>query len=93
MKPKKPTLKVAMLAHCHRCMGHYQDPDRDCTDTTCPFYSFFPYAKLKPDLSWLNYNPRRRGLILWEDCKTKISEERKEELRERMKEMRKKKNN
>lgn len=78
-KPDKPTMKLAIMAHCHQCLGYWSDgPDRDCRNVKCPLYPFMPYRKMEPDLEWLEYNPKRVGKVKYEDCEGKpMSEEHK----------------
>lgn len=78
---KKPTRTGAQLAMCHECLGYYQDGKMDCENVRCPHYSWQPYRKLTPDLSWMKYNPRKKGKVTWEESQREMSEEHKEKLR------------
>ncbi len=71
MKDAKPTMKNAIRAFCHDCMGHYVDPDRDCENIACPLYGFLRYAKWEPDLEWTRYNPARSGKVLFANCESR----------------------
>ena len=89
-RPDKPTMKRAVLAFCHECLGYYQDGIVDCENTRCPLYQWMPRRKLEPDTTWLNYNPRRQGRVRWEDC-AEMSDEQKKVAGERLRAMREKK--
>jgi hypothetical protein len=65
-------------------MAHYHDGKDDCENTTCSLYTFMPYRKLDPDLTWAQYNPRKKGLVTWEDSKREIDDETRAALVERM---------
>lgn len=80
----KVTRTGAILAHCHQCMGYYQDGKEDCQTLGCPLYPFMPYRKLDPDLTWNKYNPKRSGQVTWEDSKREIDDATREALVERM---------
>jgi hypothetical protein len=67
MENLKPTLKNAVLAQCHMCLGYYRDGKVDCENTKCSLYSWMPYRKKEPDLSWIKFHPKRSGLISLED--------------------------
>lgn len=67
------TLKWAVLANCHRCMGYYSDGKTDCLgENTCPLYDWYPYRPkdktgkyLKTsNQEWRKYNPKKIGLNL-----------------------------
>jgi hypothetical protein len=75
----KPTLKNAILAQCHQCMGYYSDGKEDYRNTKCPLYNWMPYRKLEPDLSWTQINPKRMGKIKLADIE--ISEAMRENAR------------
>ena len=78
-KPLKMTYKLACLYECHSCMGEYFDGKMDCEIINCPIYSFMPYRKLEPDLSCLDFNPKRRLKQGWEEAR-ELSEEHKAKL-------------
>lgn len=61
------TLKNAVLAQCHQCMGYYSDGRTDCKNVRCSLYSWMPYAKQEPNLEWTLYHPKRQGLVKLED--------------------------
>jgi len=83
-KPTKPTPKNAALAMCHRCMGYWSDGIADCTDYTCPLYSWQIRAdKSKVDTTWMDYNPKRKGLVTWEECERDLSDEEREKIADR----------
>jgi len=81
---EKVTRTNAILAHCHQCLAHYNDGKDDCENTKCPLYTFMPYKKLTPDLTWAKYNPRKKGLVTWEESKREIDDETRAALVERM---------
>jgi hypothetical protein len=83
-KPTKPTLKIAVLAKCHSCMAEYADGINDCRNASCPLYNWMIRAREKPDLEWLKYNPRKKGLVRWEDCGRELTEEEKQIARDRL---------
>ena len=58
---KKNSTLSAILAHCHECLGHYQDGMVDCENRRCPLYAHMPFRKLEPDFTWCEFNPRRVG--------------------------------
>lgn len=61
---KKPSMKAAILAKCHDCMGCYDDPgNRDCRNPKCPLYFWMPYATLPEDREWELYSPKKAGLV------------------------------
>lgn len=64
MTPKKPSMKAAILAKCHNCMGFYDDPgNRDCRNPRCSLYFWMPYATLPEDREWELYSPKKAGLV------------------------------
>lgn len=74
-----------MRAKCHDCMGGYVDGGRDdCGVTACPLYPWMPYAADPPDLKWLDYNPKRKGNVTWEDSGREMSDEEREAAAERL---------
>lgn len=88
-RPEKPTLKLAVLAMCHECMGHYADGKVDCENYGCPLYFWMPRrTESEIDLTWLNYNPKKKGKILWADCGRELTAEQRAELAERFKRLR-----
>lgn len=85
-KPYKPTMKLAILAQCHQCCGYYGDTgNRDCENTGCSLYPFMPYRKKDPDLEWMEYNPKKKGKVKWEDCGRELTDEQRERLQENIK--------
>lgn len=74
-KPEKVTRKLAALYICHNCSGEYMDGKVDCQVNKCPNYSFMPYAELEPDLSFLEFNPKKKGLVIWDEETREISKE------------------
>lgn len=83
--PKKPTMKLCILAHCHQCLGYFQDGRIDCQNVRCPLYPFMPYRKMDPDLEWLKYNPKRAGKVKYGDCGRDLTDEQKKKLSENIK--------
>lgn len=83
-KPAKPTRALAMLATCSECMGYYSDGISDCENPGCPLYPWMPRANMKPDLKWLDYNPRKKGRVKWEDCGRELTDEQRTKARERL---------
>jgi hypothetical protein len=82
MDDLKITLKNAILAQCHECLGYYTDRMQDCENVKCSLYSWMPYRKLEPDLTWSKYHPKRVGRILRSQIHTKpLSPEQLERLR------------
>ncbi len=95
-KPDKPTLKSAQMSFCKRCVGKWLDGKIDCQNPRREFYSWMPYAKMDPDLEWMEYNPKVAGDVKWEDCGRNLTDEQKEKLQENIKkahEARRNKNN
>lgn len=90
---EKLTRSNAMAAKCHQCSGEYFDGKSDCNVPVCPLYNWMPYKALKPDFSWLKYNPRKKGLVTWEDSQREMSDEQRSALGERLKRMRTKNEN
>jgi hypothetical protein len=74
MKNLSVTRKNAIEAQCHECLGYYQDGKQDCECVRCPLYSFMPYAKMEPDLSWTEYHPRRVGRVALEDLEVTLAQ-------------------
>ena len=92
-KPDKPTRVLAMQYQCHMCMGHYADGKVDCEVVDCSLYPWMPYRKKEPDLKWLDYNPKSKGLVTWEDSGREMSEEQKAAAAERLREARERNGN
>lgn len=90
MAEKKLTLKNAVLAKCWECMGYYEDGKTDCRLYSCPLYNWMPQAEYEPITTWLKYNPKRVGKVTWEQSARKMTDEQKEELRQRLLKMHKK---
>lgn len=86
-KPNKATRALAMQAHCHQCLGYYADGKNDCENVRCPLYQWMPYRKLEPDFDWMNYNPKSKGRVTWEDSERTVSEETKQAAAERMRKL------
>jgi len=83
---KKPTSRAAaMLSKCADCCGNWEDGRKDCEVTCCALYPWMPYREREPDLTWMDYNPKRAGLVTWEDSKRKLTEEERQEMSERAK--------
>lgn len=80
--PFSPTMKNAILSHCHECMGHYTDGRVDCENVNCQFYSFMPYAQKTANLEWTKYNYRKSGKVI--RMKKILSDEEKREIREKL---------
>jgi hypothetical protein len=70
MKDSKPTMKNAILAQCHECMGHYQDGKVDCQQVKCSLYTWMPFRKLEPDHTWVRVHPKRQGKVFFRDIDT-----------------------
>ena len=83
-KPEKPTLRLAVLAKCHNCTGYYADGITDCEVPSCPLYKWMPRGRSKIDLGWMEFNPRKKGLVRWENCGVEMTEEQKIKARERL---------
>jgi hypothetical protein len=82
---EKVTRTYAILAHCHQCMGYYQDSKDSCQNPTCPLFTYMPYRKGEtPDLSWTEFNPKRSGQVTWEDSRREIDDDTRAALVERM---------
>ncbi len=77
---------AALKAKCADCMCHWEDGQRDCCVTSCPLYSFNRFAKMEPDLEWLNWNPYAKGIV--EKKTRELTEDQKKELAERLKKAR-----
>jgi hypothetical protein len=75
--------KTAIELQCWQCCGHYSDGKIDCEVTTCPLYSFMPYRKKEPDLTVFSFSPRHTGKIKIEDVKRDLTEEQRQEIRDR----------
>lgn len=89
MDDLKVTFKNAILSHCKGCVGHYIDGKIDCENVVCEFYTWMPYRKLEPDLTWTMYHPRRKGRILRSEIQTQtLSDEQKARLAETLRRVR-----
>ena len=64
MEDLKLTPLNAIRAHCHQCLGYYADGKQDCENPSCPLYNWMPFRKMRPDLTWIRYDPRRKGRVL-----------------------------
>jgi len=84
MKEDRPSLKNAVLAKCHSCMGEYADGMDDCENRNCSLYYWMPYRKQEIDRTWELYNPRRKGLVTFEESKRELTDEQREQIAERM---------
>lgn len=89
-KPQKVTRKLAMLAKCHDCTGGYYDGKIDCEVTVCPLYPYMPYASNLPNEKWLDFNPKKKGNVRWEDCGKDMTDEQRQQAAERLRSYRKK---
>lgn len=76
------SLKRAALAKCHNCCGGYIDGRVDCQVTSCPLYSWMPFAELEPRIEWAENNPLRVGDQ--KIVKRQLTDEQKSELRDRL---------
>ncbi len=47
VKPKRPSMKKAIMAKCKDCMCNYVDGRLDCGVESCSLYFWMPYGKLK----------------------------------------------
>lgn len=47
VKPKRPSMKKAILAKCKDCMSDYVDGRLDCGVESCSLYFWMPYGKLR----------------------------------------------
>ena len=84
-KPTKPTRSLAMMAKCHSCMAEYADGINDCRNYSCPLYTWMIRAnKAAADLEWMDYNPRKKGLVKWEDCGREMTDEERQAARDRL---------
>ena len=82
---KRPSMKSAILAKCHDCMGHYADGGtRDCRNAKCSLYFWMPYATLPEDREWELYSPKKAGLILKADAARKMTPEQRQACAERL---------
>jgi len=87
---KKPTRSYAIESACHECMGGYED-HKDCECTSCPLYMWQPYRKLEPDLTWTKFNPKRKGMVTWDESQRNLTEEQRVAAAERLKKAREQK--
>ena len=82
---KKPSMKAAILAKCHNCMGHYDDGgSRDCRNPKCPLYFWLPYSTLPEDREWELYSPKKAGLVLKSDAVRHMTDEQRQACAERL---------
>ena len=51
----KPTRARSMRMKCAECMHWHADGLFDCQVRSCPIYSWMPYRRLEPDLSWVDH--------------------------------------
>ena len=84
----KLTRANAMASMCHRCSGEYYDGKDDCENVRCPMYTWMKYRKKTPNFTWLKFNPRKKGLVTWEDSKREVTEEQRKAMGERLKKAR-----
>lgn len=84
MSDQKPTRALAILAMCHHCMGGYADGKESCTSPKCPLFFWMPYKEGDPDFTWMKYNPKKKGLVTWEESKREIDDDTRAALVERM---------
>jgi hypothetical protein len=89
-KPEKLTPLKAIHWRCHNCEYYYLDGKNDCENTKCELYSFMKYAKLKPDLSFMEFSPYQKGLTRWEDCERQMTDEQRAAAAQRMRDFHKK---
>ena len=60
-KPLKLTLRNAVNAQCHECLGYYRDGKVDCENQSYSLYYWMPYRALEPKLDWIHIDPKRIG--------------------------------
>lgn len=87
---KRPTKKECIDHMCHQCLGYYADGKEDCRNTKCPLYVYMPYGKRQPDYQWREYNPKRVGLVTWEESKkgVELTDAQRAEMAERLRKAR-----
>lgn len=90
---KKVTPLNAIKSKCWDCSGYYADGLVDCKNITCSLYPYMPYKKMKADLEWLKYNPKRKGHVTWEESARPLSEEQRKATAERFRAYRESKAN
>lgn len=83
MTAKKPSMKQAILAKCHDCMGHYADGKVECWNQRCSLYFWMPYASLNPDREWELYSPKKMGLQLKSNIARTMTDEQKKACADR----------
>jgi hypothetical protein len=82
---KKPSMKAAILAKCHNCMGHYDDSgNRDCRNPKCSLYFWMPYSTLPEDREWELYSPKKAGLVLKSNATRNMTDEQRQACAERL---------
>ncbi len=57
VKPKRPSLKKAILAKCKDCMCDYVDGRMDCESEICSLYPWMPYGRLRKKKNELSEIP------------------------------------
>lgn len=83
---KKPKRAAAMVMKCAECCGNWTDGRVDCGITGCSLYPWMPFKSKEPDLTWMDFNPKRVGKITWEESKRDISDEQRERMSKMAKE-------
>ena len=83
MPTEKLTRKQAIEHMCHECLGWFADGKQDCECVRCPLYSFMKYAKMEPDLSFMQFNPSRVGKVKWDDSKRDLTKEQRQAVADR----------
>lgn len=81
-KKSEVSRALAVIAKCHDCMGCYEEGKLDCGVVGCSLYSFMPYRKLEPDLSWTEINPKKKGVSIVE--KRQLSDEQRRNIGRRL---------
>jgi hypothetical protein len=87
-KPDKPMRSLAMLSKCHNCTGGYIDGKVDCEVEACELYPWMPFRKQDPHLTWMDFNPRRVGLVTWEESEREMTSEQRIAAADRLRKMR-----
>ena len=78
----KVTPMNAIKSQCHECLGHYADGMQDCENVKCTLYSYMPYRKQTPDLTWTTYNNKRKGLQI--RTRRELSDEERKAISDRL---------
>jgi hypothetical protein len=52
-------------------MGYWSEGKRDCENPKCPLYEFSPYKKNESNQWFMDFDPKKRGRIRWQDIKSK----------------------